>query len=132
MGTIAKPPIYKVTLAQLLIAVITSALFALVDLVKGYSFLIGCLIQIGGSAYFARLAFRYRGARQVRTMVQAMYLGESGKILLSAVIFAAVFILVKPLSAVLVFAGYIAMAIVHAVLAANLIKHKMSHFSNRP
>src|SRR5690606_187941 len=110
MGTIAKPPIYRVTIAQLLIAVIASALFALVDLVKGYSFLIGCLIQIAGSAYFARLAYRHQGARQVRTMVQAMYLGESGKILLSAAIFAAVFILVKPLSAVLVFVGYIVMS----------------------
>jgi len=127
MSTIAKPPLYRITAIQLIVTLLSCGLISIKDAVAGYSFLIGCLIQIAGSAYFARLAYRYQGARQVKTMVQAMYLGQSGKILLAAALFASVFIFVRPLDALLVFIGYISMLIIHSVIAARLIKRKI-HF----
>ncbi|MFA5633176.1 MAG: ATP synthase subunit I [Porticoccaceae bacterium] len=124
MGTIAKPPLYRVTLVQLLVACVASGLLATADPVAGYSFLIGCLIQIAGGAYFTRLAYRYQGATQVKSMVQVMYRGQSGKLLLAAAMFAATFILIKPLNALLVFIGYIIMLILHAVLVAVIVKQR--------
>ena len=122
MGTIAKPPLYRVALAQLLVAVAVSGALLINDTVQGYSFLTGCLVQISGSLYFAWQAFRYRGARQVRSMVQAMYRGETGKIILSGAFFAAVFVIVKPLNVVLVFAGYLGMVVLHLILSAKQLK----------
>ena len=127
MGTIARPPFYRAAGIQLIIAGVVSAILAPFDLVVGYSLLMGCLIQVAGSIYFARLAYRYQGARQAQSMVHAMYLGQSGKILLAAVLFAGVFILVKPLSPFSVFIGYMIMLVVHAVLVAKLFRHR-THF----
>jgi len=122
MGTIAKPPLGKITAIQLLVALSVSGVVIAIGKVESYSLLIGCLIQVAGSAYFARLTFRYQGARQLKAMVQSMYLGQSGKILLTAVMFASVFILVKPLNVLLVFVGYIFMLILHASLVTKLLK----------
>lgn len=124
MGTIAKPSVYRIAAVQLVAAGVLSALIVPFGGVASYSFLTGCLIQIAGNAYFARLAYRYQGARQVKAMVQAMYLGESGKILISAVLFATAFVLIKPLSAVSVFVGYISMLVVHVLAAAGVLKRK--------
>lgn len=127
MSTIARPPLYRITVIQSLVALIVAAIAGTaLSNVIGYSFFIGCLIQIAGSYYFARQAWRYRGARQVRTMVQAMYLGESGKMLLTAAMFAGVFLTIKPLSSASVFIGYIAMLGLYLPLAAKTLKHKQS------
>jgi len=109
---------------QLVAACAASGLAAAVDLVAGYSFLIGCLIQIAGGAYFTWLAYRYQGARQVKSMVQTMYRGQSGKLLLAAGMFAATFILIKPLNALLVFIGYITMLVLHGLLVVRVVKQR--------
>ena len=125
MSTIARPPLLRIVVIQSMIVVLVAGSLGLSHgAVSGYSFFIGCLIQIAGSAYFARQVWRYSGARQTRSMVQAMYAGESGKILLTASMFAAVFILVEPLNGVLVFAGYIVMLAVHLPLAADALKRR--------
>jgi ATP synthase protein I len=130
MSTIARPPLHRVALLQLVFAAVIAGLLTINGLVLGYSFLLGALIQIAGSAYFARLAFKYQGARQVTTVLQAMYLGQSGKILLTAVLFSSVFILVRPLNALFVFLGYVVMLITHTVLVARLYRPG-NHFGNR-
>lgn len=65
-------------------------------------------------------------------MVQAMYRGETGKILLTASLFAGVFIVVKPLSVIGFFIGYGAMLLLHVLLAANMLKSTNTYFGNRP
>ena len=54
-------------------------------------------------------AFGARGASQARAIARSAYAGEIGKFLLSAVGFAAVFILLRPVSGAAVLAGYLAM-----------------------
>ena len=77
-----------------------------------YSVLLGGLIQIIPQAWFARQAFRYAGARRVQSIVSAMYWGETGKVVLSAVLFTATFLLVSPLSVGALFSSFVTMILV--------------------
>lgn len=109
----------KIATWQLLAALVGSAIVSLQAAVQAYSFLIGCLIQIAGSAYFGYQAYKYAGARQVHRLVQAMYLGETGKIILAVAGFGAAFAVIRPLSITMVFTGYVAMTVLHFGLASR-------------
>jgi ATP synthase protein I len=61
-----------------------------------YSALIGGLIFVIPNAYFARQMYRYEGARSAHLMVSNMFRAEGTKLALTAVFFAAVFILIEP------------------------------------
>ena len=60
---IARPPVHRITLAQLGLLVLLSLLLLAWDRVVAYSVFSGGLIAVVPQAYFATLAFRWRGAR---------------------------------------------------------------------
>ena len=68
----------------------------------------GGLIALLPNCYFAFRAFRYRGARAARLIVRSFYAGVAGKTILTAALFALVFVALKPLNAPAVFGGFIA------------------------
>lgn len=68
---------------------------------------LGAGIAIGGSAYFAWQAFRYAGAAEAQQIVRGFYRGEAGKILITAFLFAAVFIAFPRVNVGWLFAGFI-------------------------
>jgi len=109
---IARPPVYRITLSQLLVLVVLCLILLASDKVRAYSVLSGGLIAIVPQAYFATLAFRWRGARSARAIAQSSYAGQVGKFLLSIAGFAVVFVTVRPLDAPGVFAGYLAMLVI--------------------
>ena len=123
MTTISTPPLYKVALYQTLILVTVGGSLALGDVVLAFSVLVGGFIQIGPQAWFARQAFKYTGARQVDKVVRAMYLGESGKIVLTASLFVACFILWEQLNFLAVFCTFIVMIPVQWMITAKILKH---------
>ena len=106
---IARPPVHRVALAQLSILVVLCLLLLAFDKVRAYSVLSGGLVAILPQAYFASLAFRWRGAKSARAIARASYVGEVGKYLLSVAGFAAIFVTVRPIDGLAVFAGYLAM-----------------------
>ncbi len=112
MTTISLPAVKKVALYQ--IALLLPAAVALLgwNAVVAYSALLGGLIQIIPQAWFARQAFRYAGARRVQSIVSAMYWGETGKVVLSAVLFTATFLLVSPLNVGALFSSFVIMILV--------------------
>lgn len=112
---IARPPVHRITLAQL--ALLVSLCLGLVafDRVYAYSVLIGGLIAIVPQAYFAVLAFRWRGARSATAIARSSYAGEVGKFLLSFAGFAVVFATVRPINGLAVFIGYLVMLAVQIV-----------------
>jgi len=120
-AAIASPPMGK------LYAVLTVALLALcaalltVDTTTAYSALFGGLIAIAPNVFFARQAFRFRGARFTRHIAQAFYLGETGKFVLTATAFAAVFKLVEPLNAGVLWAVFVATTLGHWFLWHRLL-----------
>lgn len=117
-ATLARPPLGK------LYAALTSLLLLIVAGIwwlngtTAYSVLLGGLISVGPSYYFARQAFRFRGARFARHIAQAFYVGETGKFLLTAIAFALVFALVKPLHPAALLLAYIGMTVSHWALSA--------------
>lgn len=113
---IAKPPLVKLYGTQLsvLLAVVAGLLWiGAIDRTVASSALLGGLISIGPSYFFARQVFRFRGARFAPQIAQAFYVGETGKFLLTAAAFAAVFALVKPLDAAALLLAYAATTACH-------------------
>lgn len=117
---IAKPPFLKIYGVQWLALLCASAGLLVVDVTTAYSALLGGLISIGPNSYFARAAFRYSGARAANDVARALYRGEVLKFLLSAALFASVFVLVKPLAAGTLFGAFILMTVINTILVVKL------------
>lgn len=100
---------YRISLVQLAVLLLSCLLLAVWDRVWAVSALCGGLVAVIPQAWFAARVFRYRGARSAKVAARSGYAGEVGKFLLSAVGFAAVFILLRPVSGAAVFAGYLVM-----------------------
>ena len=73
------------------------------------------------NVYFTYKAFQYFGARSIGVIVQSFWAGEMGKLILTAVLFAVLFLGVKPLNVLAVFVGYI---LVQMTSAASLLLTK--------
>ncbi len=68
---------------------------------------LGAGIAIAGSLYFALQAFRHAGATQAPQIVRSFYKGAAGKLVITALLFAAVFIGVRPLETGWLLTGFI-------------------------
>ncbi|MDG1944388.1 MAG: ATP synthase subunit I [Halioglobus sp.] len=106
---ITRPPVYRITVVQLVLLVLLCLGLAVYDKVFAYSVLSGGLIAIVPQGYFALLAFRWRGARSAAAIARSSYLGEVGKFMLSVAGFAVVFAAVRPVDGLAVFIGYLVM-----------------------
>lgn len=106
---LARPPVHRITLAQLAILACMCLLLLAWDGVMAWSVAAGGLIAIIPQAYFAHLAFRRRGAKAARAMARAGYAGEIGKFMLSVAGFAVVFATVRPIHGLSVFIGFLVM-----------------------
>ena len=119
---IERPPVHRITLAQLATLVPLCLLLLAYDKVYAYSVASGGLIAIIPQAYFATLAFRWRGARSARAIARSSYAGEVGKFLLSVAGFAVVFAAVRPIEGLAVFVGYLAMLAIQITGSWLLLK----------
>ena len=122
MTTISTPQLYKVALYQLIILLCCCGIAAGFNNSLASSILVGGLIQIGPQAWFARQAYKYTGARQVDKIVRAMYLGESGKVVLTAVLFTTTFILMKNLDFLAVFSAFTLMIPLQWFITVRILK----------
>jgi ATP synthase protein I len=120
---LAGPPLARWYLAQVAVLLLISAGLLWVNTTAAYSALLGGLISVGPSYYFARQAFRFRGARFARHIARSFYVGATGKFALTACAFGAVFATVKPLNAALLLSAYAAAALGHWVVAARAGLH---------
>lgn len=120
-ATIGAPPVHRVALTQLLLLLILATLAMIKSVPVGYSVLIGGIIQVVPHAYFTWMAYRYSGARQAPNMLRAMYRGETGKLLLTVVMFALVFAYIRPISLPALFLGYSGMIVVQWFSAAKIL-----------
>lgn len=102
------PPVYKVIVIQFLVSLIAAlGAFTFLNTVAAYSALLGGLICTVPNGYFARKVFQYRGAKYTPQVVKAFYAGQSGKMVITAVMFALVFAGVKPLNELAVIVSFI-------------------------
>lgn len=128
MAGIEKPPIYRIYLWQLPILLALGLGLYVFDNDKTmcWAALAGGLIQIIPNAYFALLAFRYRGARSSMLIAQSFYRGEVGKYVMTLVGFAAVFsVFGKQLQGVnggIVFLSYALMLVVQLWITPKVMR----------
>lgn len=98
----------RLVIAQLILVLVLPLLCMAIDKVTAYSVLIGALIYFAPNLYFVYRAFKYRGARSAKMILRSFYAGESIKLFMTAILFGLTFALVKPISVLAVFAGFIA------------------------
>ncbi|MEE4464977.1 F0F1 ATP synthase subunit I [Azotobacter chroococcum] len=120
-------PVFRVLVVQALTGLVTAfACGVFWGLVAGYSALLGGLIAWLANLYFAHKAFRYFGARSAKAVVQSLWSGEMGKLILTAALFALVFVGVQPLEPLALFGGYLLVLGVGAS-ALLLMRNKPKH-----
>lgn len=100
---IASPSVIRLVVIQLMLTVLVSLLFLVKNATGSLSALLGGLIFTIPNAYFAYKAFTYSGARAAPQIVKSFYMGESVKLILTAVLFTVVFVSVKPLDVLALF-----------------------------
>ncbi len=119
VSNIQAPPVYIAFIIQFLLC-IAAALIALLtlNLVTAYSILLGGFISIVPNGYFAWKAFRYRGARNTPLIVKSFYAGETGKLIMTGVLFAVVFAGVRPINELAIIVSFIVSIIVGLLATA--------------
>jgi ATP synthase protein I len=120
-ATIARPPLGKLYATQTVTLLALAAGLWWLDSTAAYSALLGGLISIGPNSYFARQAFRFRGALAGPLVARAFYRGETGKFVLTATAFAVVFAAVKPLNALALWVAFLGMTLGHWLMWHRLL-----------
>ncbi|MBP8202344.1 MAG: F0F1 ATP synthase subunit I [Pseudomonas sp.] len=116
-------PGFPVLLLQAGISLLVSMLFVISKgQTAGYSALLGGLIALLPNAFFAYKAFRYFGARSTKDIVLSIWSGAMGKWILTAVLFALVFVGIRQLDMAALFVTYL-LAVAAAASAPLLIKN---------
>lgn len=92
----------------------------------GVSALLAGMVYLVPNAYFASKLFQYQGARSAKAIVSSFYKGEALKIILSAVLFAVVFIWFK-ITPLAFFISYLMVLMTHWLTPLILVNKQ-----NRP
>jgi ATP synthase protein I len=120
---LGKPPIRRIAITQLIVLSLVSFMLLLWDITIAQSVYLGGLIALVPNAYFAKWAFRYAGAKSAVNVARSFYRGEAGKFVLTTVLFAAVFIFIRPLNAIALFLSYIVLMALNWILALRSLNH---------
>ncbi len=121
--TIPKPELLKATLYQLAVLLILVAFISLTDKLMAVSALMGGLIQVLPQAWFSRQAFKYAGASNVDKIVQSMYRGELGKVVITATLFTIVFTVDKQWHYLTLFTTFLVMIPLQWFLTKKALRH---------
>ena len=119
-ASIKGPALGKLYATQIALLSAVSLCLLVVNITTSYSVLLGGLIYIVPNGFFAQQVFRFRGAQAMRLIAQAFYRGEVTKFVLTAMAFALIFTLVKPLNLWALWLTYVAAMIFHHVLALRM------------
>lgn len=121
--TIPKPELLKATLYQLAVLLILVAFISMTDKLMAVSALMGGLIQVLPQAWFSRQAFKYAGASNVDKIVQSMYRGELGKVVITATLFTVVFTVDKQWNYLTLFTTFLIMIPLQWFLTKKALRH---------
>jgi ATP synthase protein I len=84
---------YRLLYIQILLTTISSLIFLSTDIKAAYSAFIGGVICVVPNLVFIIYAYRFGGARAAKKIAGSFYRGEALKVMLTALMFAATFIL---------------------------------------
>ncbi|MAV08199.1 MAG: F0F1 ATP synthase subunit I [Gammaproteobacteria bacterium] len=121
--TIPKPELLKATLYQIAALLLVVAFIGMTDKLMAVSALMGGLIQILPQAWFSWQAFKYAGASNVDKVVQSMYRGELGKVVMTATLFAILFTVDKQWNYIALFTTFLLMIPLQWFLTQKALRH---------
>ena len=98
---------YRILAIQAFVALLVSALFLLQSSAHAVSALVGGLVCIIPNGVFVLITHRHGGAQAAKKVINAFYLAEATKLMLTALLFALVFILLS-VKVLPLFTAYIA------------------------
>ena len=105
--------IVTVLAGQLVVGVVLAALlWGWIGGVAAYSAMLGSLTCVIPNAFLATRIVLARRDPGARALIRAAYTGEMGKLALTVLMFGLVFVMVRPLAAGALFAGFIAAQLV--------------------
>ncbi|MHA7816474.1 MAG: ATP synthase subunit I [Pseudohaliea sp.] len=120
------PPVYRITLVQLaVLGFLSIVTLALADTATTVSLVAGACCSALPQAWFAVKMFG-RGGRRGAEAAGVGYSAAAGKFLLSAVGFALVFALLRPVVPLAVFGGFAAMLLVQVAGGVTLLRRGQS------
>ena len=120
MSTIAKPAIHSVASVQLAVLLLMTAAAMTFGVEIAGSVWVGGMTHLIPHAWFAHMTYRHTGARQVRRVVRGFYLGQVGKLILTAALVVAVTKLPFSVNFLVVFITFIVMVPLYLILVAKL------------
>jgi ATP synthase protein I len=107
---------YRILGIQLLLTAFISLLLVILsEQVSAYSVLLGGLAYILPSAYFVRFVFRTSAQQTPQILLRWFLIGETGKLVLTGVIFALCFALIRPINVIAFFMMFVLMIIVNQI-----------------
>lgn len=118
-----KAELFKIPAKQLIILLCAAAVLSATNKFVALSVLAGGVVAVIPQLYFTVCAYRYRGAKATKEIVQSFYRGESGKFVLTLIGFAGIFLYFSWLKTGAVFVGYIVMQIIQVWLSAKAVKN---------
>ena len=121
--TIPKPELLKATMYQLAVLLVLVVMISMTDKLMAVSALMGGLIQILPQAWFSWQAFKYAGASNVDKVVQSMYRGELGKVVMTATLFAILFTVDKQWNYLALFTTFLVMIPLQWFLNQKALRH---------
>ena len=110
-NAIRRPPLTKWFAFQAGVILLMGLVFWIKSPVAAYSALLGGIIFFLPNVYFALKAFRYSGARAAKQIMGSFYKGETGKLILCAILFTVVFKSIKPLDVAALFLTFAIMLV---------------------
>ncbi|WP_369600511.1 ATP synthase subunit I [Hahella sp. SMD15-11] len=113
MKGIRKPPVYRVNVLQISIALILAAIALGWGRNTSLSILTGAMICALPNLYFTSRVFAWQGARAARQIVKTFYRAEAIKLILTAILFALAFRFAPWLEVLPLFIGFIVVQSVH-------------------
>jgi len=109
-----RPKVLRVVGLQVVVTLLVAlGCFLAKGPVEAYSTLLGGVVCFLPNLYFAWAAFRHQGAQAAKEIVRSFYKAEAVKFGLTAVLFALVFALVRPLNPIYFFLTYAVVQVVH-------------------
>jgi len=109
-----RPKVLRVAGLQAIVTLLVAVgCYLMTDPVAAYSALLGGVVCFLPNLYFAWESFRHQGAQAAKQIVRSFYKAEAVKFGLTAVLFALVFALVRPLNPIYFFLTYVVVQVVH-------------------
>jgi len=84
----------QILVIQCILAIVSSLVFLLIDIKSSYSAFLGGVICFVPNTVFVTYAYRFGGARAAKQIASSFYKGETLKIVLTALLFAVIFIFI--------------------------------------